>query len=96
MTLNENYITLLSKVIDWNIDDMQLLISKVKSKDEGGLQQHQRSSDGAEIIEEVPNGTVHDASNADNHQQKYNFERIFEGNLSSIEHVMALNNFDFT
>lgn len=36
VTLNENYITLMSKVIDWNIDDMQLLISKVKAKDEGG------------------------------------------------------------
>ena len=28
--------------------------------------------------------------------RKYNFERIFEGDLSGIEHVMALNNFDFT
>jgi hypothetical protein len=37
VTLNENYITLLSKVIDWNIDDMQHLISKVKQKDEGSF-----------------------------------------------------------
>ena len=37
VTLNENYITLLSKVIDWNIDDMQHLISKVKQKDDGSF-----------------------------------------------------------
>lgn len=105
LTLNENYVWLLSKLVDENMYDIETLIQKTKSKEDlkdKGVQAaaaedkvHQRrnliTEDSREEVREAEEGHV---LGKHSKRQKYFFELLFEKDLKSIEHILLLNNID--
>ena len=85
ITLNENYILLLSKLIDENFDDGSQLLAKLRSKDEdhaSKAKENETKDDGSSQIEQTDQANKHFA-----------FERLFESDMESIQEIMKLNNF---
>lgn len=105
LTLNENYVWLLSKLVDENILDIETLLQKTKSKDDAKDKSPPATSseeklqpgkvimddESAEEMRERREGPVNGAGLK---RQKFFFELLFEKDLQAIEHVLLLNNVD--
>ena len=85
ITLNENYILLLSKLIDENFDDGSQLLAKLRNKEEdhaSKAKENETKDDGSSQIEQT-----------DQANKRFAFERLFESDMESIQEIMKLNNF---
>ena len=85
ITLNENYILLLSKLIDENFDDGSQLMAKLRNKEEdhaSKAKENETKNDGCKQIRQT-----------DQTDKRFSFERLFESDMEGIHEIIKLNHF---